>query len=281
MMIGEPQPPLSSDSLGECALCRRRRRLMESHIMPKALYRLVRNPGSKNPHPVVASPSRRGKSSFQVTSRLLCAECEARFDHNGEAWVMRHCYRGCGVFRLREILQQSAPVIEDQEVLVYSASDSPAIDVGQLVYFCCSIFWRASVREWSVFGERLEPIDLGKKYQEELRRYLLGEDDFPHTATASIFVSQLNKPLLTFSFPQSIRFNARHTHRAHIPGITFILTVGKELYSTWARNCVLRSPLHPLYLSKLFDQLVQKDIGLALGKSLSALSRYPLLDGTS
>lgn len=278
MTGGDPQP--SSDLLGACALCRRRRRLVESHIMPKALYRLVRNPRSKNPHPVVAIPSRRGKSSFQVTSRLLCTECEARFDHYGEAWVMRHCYRGRGVFRLREILRESAPVVQDPEMLVYSASEFPAIEVGQLVYFCSSVFWRASVREWSLFGEKFEPINLGNKYQEELRRYLLGEDAFPDTATASIFVSQLNKPLLTFSFPESFRFNSRHTHQMHIPGISFVLTMGKELYSTWLTNCVFRSPLHPLYVSKLFDQAVQKDIGLALGKSLSALAKYPLIEGT-
>jgi len=279
MTAGEVQPALSPDFLGECALCRRRRRLMESHIMPKALYRLVRNPRSKNPHPVVAIPSRRGKSSFQVTSRLLCEECEGRFDHNGEAWVMRHCYRGRGVFRLREILRQSTPIAEDPEVLVYSASAFPAIDIGQLVYFCTSVFWRASVRESSIFGERFDPINLGNKYREELRRYLLGEDTFPDTATVSIFVSQLNRPLLTFSFPQSIRFKSRHTHRMHIPGITFVLTLGKELYSTWLKNCVFRSPLRPIYVSKLFDQTVQKDLGLAMGKSLSALSRYPLIDG--
>jgi hypothetical protein len=252
---------------------------MESHIMPKALYRLVRNPRSKNPHPVVAVPSRRGKSSFQVTSRLLCTECEARFDHNGEAWVMRHCYRGHGVFRLREILRESAPVVQDPEMLVYSASELPPIDVGQLVYFCSSVFWRASVRGWSLFGEKFEPINLGNKYQEELRRFLLGEHDFPDTATVSIFVSQLNNPLLTFCFPESFRSNSRHTHQMHIPGITFLLTMGKALYSTWLNNCVFRSPHHPIYVSKLFDQAVQKDIGLALGKSLSALSKLPLTDG--
>lgn len=193
---------------------------------------------------------------------------------------MRHCYRGRGVFRLREILQQSTPVIEDPEMLVYSASNVPAIDIQQLVYFCSSVFWRGSVREWSLFGERFDPIDLGKKYQEELRRYLLGEGTFPDTGTVTIFASQLNKPLLSFSFPDSIRFNSRHTHRMHIPGITFILTLGKELYSTWVQNCVLRSPLHPLYLSKLVDQIVQRDVGLALGKSLSVLSKHPLMDGT-
>jgi hypothetical protein len=193
---------------------------------------------------------------------------------------MRHCYRGRGVFRLREILRQSAPVIEQPEVLAYSASEFPAIDVGQLVYFCTSVFWRASVREWSIFGERFSPIHLGIRYQEEIRRYLLGENPFPDTGTVSIFVSQLNKPLLTFSFPESIRSKSRHTHRMHIPGITFVLTLGKELHSTWLANCVLRSPLHPIYVSKLFDQIVQKDIGVALGKSLSALSKYPLIEGT-
>lgn len=193
---------------------------------------------------------------------------------------MRHCYRGRGVFRLRDILRESTPVVQDPEMLVYSASELPVIDVGQLVYFCSSVIWRASVRGWSLLGAKIEPINLGNKYQEELRRYLLGEDTFPDTATVSIFVSQLNKPLLTFSFPETFRFNSRHTHQMHIPGISFVFTMGKEQYLTWLKNCVFRSPLHPIYVSKLSDQAVQKDIGLALGKSLSALSKLPLIEGT-
>jgi len=110
---------------------------------------------------------------------------------------------------LREILRKSAPAIEDPEMLVYSAVEVPAIDVGQLVYFCASVFWRASVRGWSVFGEIFEPIDLGDKYQEELRRYLPGEGTFPDIATVSIFVSQLNKPLLIPSSWQVLRCTPR------------------------------------------------------------------------
>ena len=128
------QPPT-----GQCALCHEHRELCDSHFMPKALYRLVRDKNANNPHPYLISLSgTRQTSKSQATNYLLCAACEKLFDQNGENWVMRHCYRGRNVFRLRTLLQQCAEVERGEDAVVYSTTAVPEI-AGQLAYFSASV----------------------------------------------------------------------------------------------------------------------------------------------
>ncbi len=65
-------PPL------DCALCLQNRELRDSHLVPKALYRLARalNRPSK-PDPVLLTSSGRKQTSFRASQYLLCADCEA------------------------------------------------------------------------------------------------------------------------------------------------------------------------------------------------------------
>jgi hypothetical protein len=93
--------------------------------------------------------------------------------------VMRHCYRGRDRFRLRELLQRATPIHSDEEAAIFNASSVNGMDIERTVYFCVSVFWRASVRRWESSGQRYEGIRLGPKYQEEIRSYLLGDAGFP------------------------------------------------------------------------------------------------------
>jgi hypothetical protein len=91
--------------IGVCALCLRTAELCDSHLVPKSLYRVARAADHRaHPDPVLLTSTVRRQTSFQATQYLLCAECQKRFDQNGEDWVMRHCYRGRDRFRLRELL---------------------------------------------------------------------------------------------------------------------------------------------------------------------------------
>ena len=74
---------------GQCHLCLQTKELMESHLIPAAFYRLLRTPGEKNPNPVVVNPTFQERTSKQVTGRMLCGTCEARFNLGGENWVLR------------------------------------------------------------------------------------------------------------------------------------------------------------------------------------------------
>ncbi len=126
---------MNSSSIGACALCRDICELRDSHFLPKALYRLVRANGKRNPHPVRLTSEGRQQTAFQARSHLLCPNCERRFNENGENWVMRHCYRGRGVFRLRALVEKTTPISSDDTFAIYSASETQDVEIEQLVYF--------------------------------------------------------------------------------------------------------------------------------------------------
>jgi hypothetical protein len=66
------------------------------------------------------------------------------------------------------MLEQSHPLYSNDDTAIYSTLNVPTVDVGQLVYFCASVFWRASVTNWLSSGHKYKSINLGKKYQEEI-----------------------------------------------------------------------------------------------------------------
>ncbi len=119
--------------------------------------------------------------------------------------MLRHCYRGRGVFRLRTLLEESTPVHADADTRIYAATLVKSVSIESLVYFCTSVFWRASVMDWWSSGKKYEQISLGDRYQEEIRQYLLGEGEFPQNAAVTIILSTLHQPVIAFNFPVSVR----------------------------------------------------------------------------
>ncbi len=270
---------MSDRMIGRCSLCSCESELLESHFVPKALYRLVRA-GTRGAHPLQITADGRRQTSRQAAQRLLCADCEKRFDHEGENWVLKHCYRGRGVFRLRTMLEQSIPVGIDSDSRIYSAPSVSGVSVDSLVYFCASVFWRASVVDWWSSGRKYEQISLGDRYQEEIRQYLLGNAKFPERAAVIVIVSGLRQPVLAFNFPISIRVELCHSHRLHIPGMTFLLVVGKDVPKSFGDVCILRSSVHPIFVSTTGDERVQKEIMRLMGKVAPPWAEYPLTEGT-
>ena len=123
--------------MATCALCQQTRDLQNSHLVPKGLYRLARSrEGHSNPNPVLLTAKGRIQTSYQAARPLLCAECEQRFNHKGEDWVLKHCYRGYGLFRLRELLRASACLHSDENFTIYNASSVPGDSIEKLIYFC-------------------------------------------------------------------------------------------------------------------------------------------------
>jgi hypothetical protein len=127
---------------------------------------------------------------------------------------MRHCYRGRDRFRLRDLLTASAPIHSDNDAIVYSASSVAGVSIEKIVYFCVSVFWRASVCDWESSGQHYDAIRLGTKYEEQIRLFLLGEADFPRNGTIMLLISRLPRPHVVFSFPYTTRlaFNRHGTY---------------------------------------------------------------------
>lgn len=85
--------PISSSGVhlpqGTCKLCHQTKDLRDSDFIPAAMYKYIRATSLKNPNPVVVGPGRTIRTSEQVRDYLLCAECEDRFNKNGEQEVLK------------------------------------------------------------------------------------------------------------------------------------------------------------------------------------------------
>lgn len=57
---------------GICALCQQESTLQDSHLMPKALYKLLLSPEMVNPHPTMISEDAILETSRQAKTFLLC-----------------------------------------------------------------------------------------------------------------------------------------------------------------------------------------------------------------
>jgi len=257
---------------GNCRLCLQQSELQSSHLLPRALYRMI-GMGSDRLHPntVQLTSQSRKKSSEQARRHILCSRCEQCFNENGERWVLRNCYRGRGRFRLRAELRKRTP-LSGAEIEAYAASKDEAARLG---YFCLSAIWRASLCDWFCRGEWYDQIDLGP-YRDEIRKCLNGEVTFPNRVGVMVILSALEQPVLAMSLPSSYRNGSCHCHRFHIPGMTFVASVG----GTEEDPLSVLQPPHPVLITTEGDKRVQSEMLALLGNVPPRGFEAPLVDGT-
>lgn len=152
----------------KCALCCEERELQLSHLLPAALYRLLRNEGGKDPNPEIVRPGKNFTSSKQAVQPLLCSRCEGIFHRLGEDLVLRECARPEG-FILQEQLAPMRPLAIDERahVLLYDVAGLLGDRIDKYLYFGASVAWRAAVRSWRLFNRNYQ-ISLGPTHLEQL-----------------------------------------------------------------------------------------------------------------
>jgi hypothetical protein len=247
-----------SNVTGTCRLCRRTAPLCDSHLVPAALYRLLRSTTVTPREPLLITSGVTMTTSRQMSAYLLCIDCEDRFRTRGENWVLRHCYRGKGRFRLRELVVESTPLDTGVVGTFYSAKSNPKIDARMLTYFAASVFWRAAVHRWKYLNVPAS-ITLGV-YEEQFRMYLLDEAQFPKAAAMWVWVSSYKEPSRALSTPHSARQLNCHLHSFDIPGMRFTLVVGQAI-PDWARFlCVLNGQDQPVLVSDAPDDILATDV---------------------
>jgi hypothetical protein len=85
----------------------------------------------------------------------------------------------------------------------------------------------------------LNLIRLGDEYQEQFRMYLLGEAKLPENARLFVHVWAEEQTDFTTMSPCTFRIHGVRRHKFCIPGITFVLFLGKEVprrHDVWALN---------------------------------------------
>ncbi|MCY3665835.1 MAG: hypothetical protein OXH81_09275 [Gemmatimonadetes bacterium] len=115
----------------------------------------------------------------QVATPFLCDTCEEILSKNGERTVCGECYRGNGKFILRDKVKATLDMFtEEGKGWINPIKEAKNLDFGAYLYFGASIIWRASAGKWPDYIGKMRG-SLGDRYQEELRRFLLGETGFP------------------------------------------------------------------------------------------------------
>lgn len=211
--------------LEQCGMCKAQKALVESHLIPKSIYRIiVRKSISRSP--VSIKGGKFVKTSNQVKAHFLCSCCEAKLSKHGEDHVLRYTYRDAGEFKFQETLVGIKPEFEMDSTLVFSGSKIPKIKISHFVHFAAGVFWKASAGKWKFLGKQLANNQLGKKYENQFREFLLGSSQFPEKAVLTMRVSNERNPFPIAIFPNCYKHNGYFQHRFYIPGIEFILWVG-------------------------------------------------------
>src|SRR5437879_4500472 len=125
-------------------MCFQVRPLLESHFLPKALYKLMRDPGEKNPHPVLMSESITLRTNYQMKQPLLCPQCEDRFSRNGESYVIPKLNSAHGFPFLDRLRLAHFPIHSARELVAFSCP-SVGFAAEKIAYFGVSVLWRAAV----------------------------------------------------------------------------------------------------------------------------------------
>lgn len=225
---------------GQCALCLKRGLLQESHLFPAAVYKFMRDPtDDSNVSPVHLTTNKSFQTDKQITEYFLCWDCEQKFSTTGESYVMSECDRQNGKFRLRDRLTTCIAVAEDGKYKIIEVTNVLGDNTDHYLYFAASMFWRFSARSWRCGSAKIGPIKLGP-YQEDLRRYLLGEAGFPTNACLIVQVSSDDTMTDVALPPWSGRSEVGRCHRFYMLGLLFTFHLGERvvqsLYDDFALN---------------------------------------------
>ncbi|MDB5976953.1 MAG: hypothetical protein JWR07_3713 [Nevskia sp.] len=241
---------------GQCKLCLPDRpiELRQSHYLPAAIYRVLRDEAERNPNPVMLNERGVVRTSRQMMAPLLCANCEDRLNKGGERWTLANCIRRDGSFPLAELLASRSPDIAsdtDTTTKMYFSSGIPEVDASAIRYFAASVFWRGAIHPW----DGTIPVRLGP-YQEKFRRYLMGLQSFPENSALWVVVREGKEASrLTYS-PVGARQGDCHIFRFPMPGLAFVLLVGKQIPARPRDYCFVRGQGNPIIVTSNLERLL-------------------------
>lgn len=253
------KPSKALSNIGNCRLCLASDiELRDSHYLPKAIYRQLRDPQAYNPNPYAISEQGSAQTARQLRAHLLCADCEERFSKHGENWVLENSRRADGTFKLASILAQHQPAVfaDGNATKVYHAAGISEVDRVSLAYFAASIFWRGSIHGWN--ADRTIPVPLGP-YSEQFRKFLLGEANFPEHVVLLLTVREASDTSMLTATPVGDRRDGHSVYKFPMPGLAFAIAVGKGMPAEFRKFCFVRGIGNPLSVTPLLEEIVQRD----------------------
>jgi hypothetical protein len=192
----------------QCALCLNQATLVRSHIIPRFMYKEMRD--AKNRILIISSDSgiRDRFSQDGIWENLLCDGCEGLIGRS-EDYVCRLLYGGV----------QVNSVVEGQDLFLKN------IDYPKLKLFLLSLLWRMSVAKFSFFDQ----VHLGP-HEEALRLMIVnsdpgGTEDYGILCIAP-FINGM--PMKCTAPPEWVRQNGIRIYRCLIGGLLFCFIIGKQ-----------------------------------------------------
>jgi hypothetical protein len=244
---------------GTCKLCLQEKQLVSSHLMPRALYQYC----YKDEH----RPIKYGDGFLLPTDRqtqdyLLCENCEDILNKGGESWIADKLATWERRFPLYDTLTKFPPDFNEDGMVVYFAVKNPEIKIDQLAHFALGLFWKASVHPWK--AGRIEPrIELGP-YSEEIRKWLRGEGAFPKNVYLIAVVERPARAQIALNDPYESGNDGWRSFFTHVPGLLFMLAVGKTVDEGTRVLCMQNSPGNPINLSEgltdKYEQLMAETV---------------------
>jgi hypothetical protein len=208
--------------------------------MPAALYRLGRLDGDPNRYPTTVTARGKIQTSKEIKDYVLCHECEERFNRNGEKYTMSQVtQKGGRSFPLFQTLLSCKQTKQAYGAIYYGQDVSPTVGRDKLGYFALSVFWRAGAHSWHRPFGASNQIDLGE-HQEMLRRYLLGENEFPARMMLYFVVCSDPYSQNRFYVPsKSSHPGNTTTHAFQARGLNFFLMTGDDISGTMGTLCLM------------------------------------------
>jgi hypothetical protein len=236
--------------IGVCKLCGRRRRLCRSHYLGKALFKLTRENGK---HPIILTPKIIAPSPRQMSAHLLCEECEHRFKMRED--VALALMNGNNGFPLLERMKLALTVEQGDKVVTFSGA-AMGINTDALAYFALSLLWRGSVHVWKTLKGQTTSVRLGK-YEERIRRYLLGETALPDGVYVMVAVC-IDVGAQGTTFPPHLLEGSKYqTYSILVRGLWFHVVADDEAPSAGtSRLCCVKSPKKLIFLKNCSEEFL-------------------------
>jgi hypothetical protein len=169
------------------------------------------------------------------------------------------CYREGAGFALQDSLQNGTPIHVGPQLSTFNGLTTEGVNLDKLVFFPLSVLWRGSIHRWNHNGRTIDLPLLGDRYNEELRKYLLGVTGFPPNVAIQITVSSVKPPLNLCVFPYGSKNDGCYHYRFAIPGIEYTIWVGGNIPPIPRRICAVNSPEHFILLSQLAENRIIAD----------------------
>ncbi|GAB7227437.1 hypothetical protein VrSk94_11190 [Vibrio rotiferianus] len=225
---------------GVCALCHKSEKLIDSHFMPKAIYRSISKGHPEHGQNIVWISGHEKSAAYtskQAKKHLLCSNCEALFSKNGEGKVLPLMAKPNG-FKLATKIKKFKKLsgIKD-EIWYFPPNDDSALG---FMYFAVSIAWRLSSTDWSNYGMPKTKNSIRKESMQSFSKFLLGKTELPCNTYLAVYVDNQKVDTPSMSFP-TVKNHVGYQHIVfNIPGLKFSLLTGSNtgsgIHETFAHN---------------------------------------------